>query len=1251
MVDVYPVRRERQEHNMARLESQAVSGYFATPSRVVDMVASKLKPESFTGSRWSYPAVTIIDPCAGEGHAIKSLQAHVENQISENCKGWVFTRAIELEGDRAKQCAELFGVELSKERKMYDTSVVVNANALLCSISSHRSKGLGICWLNPPYDHDRLYRRTEEAFLRHVTRWLNPYSLLFFVVPYYALIASVRTLAMHYESVQCYKFPNPEYDLFKQVIVVARRTMTRVIPDWFISRNVERWATEPDTIPNIESMEVIEYQVDNNNEWITNFDIRKINEADVMLQHVPFHFTGKKGSAIAGRNTYPQKNIDSLLQQSYPLAASPKPAHVATAVAAGVFNGARIMPNTKGLPPLLVKGVFDKEFRTIKENADKSGTVTSLVQVQQPKLTVTVFDLENKVLRQLPQGVIVNEKLSSVSEMTVADLLYYYSRDMLRVMLEQCPVNYTPADASQYILPRTRRRLYTAQSHTVRALVKLFSDQSKETKATSAILLGEIGCGKSTVSLVVAKMLKAERVIVMCPPHLLQSWQNQYTEVFGRNNTKVLQSIQDIEEFSSMNGFALGILSREAAKLDHEKGSVSNICPSCGLPIERKDYARKREKCSNTVMLSQVGSDPHPWADSVVKLARCLNAAYSNDETIKMLLPQGVYRKRSSVDKYTVDENKTMIENHVRGLPALERLMVQMIESIQQVNNDIRELFIVNTLKLIAAVCDDFVDVLNRVNRIEKAMNKYESKQWVFSIVDLCNKACELKGVVVPEHLKSIEPECSLTLNNNIFVYRRQRSSEALLDVLKFLVSFCGLTRVKECGEPLYYSTPKPRRIALSTYIAKHAKHCFDFLILDEGHEYSADGSAQEKAAHRLVQLGKPTLLMTGSIMNGYAHSLFANLWYMSQRFRSEFEREDVERFVDRYGYRKQVVELGDGKKKSVEYGIQSDRVVTSARKVGVAPGVLPLLVIKHLLPIAVTLHKEDLQLDLPPSTQETIRVAMLPEQREAYERLLTALKAQISSDMFTERNGKLWGQMSELPSFLDRCVPDAGNTTGGEYVIRYPENMGGDIVASEPPMNRSLLPKEQWLIERVKAELCEGRKVIVYGYHVELLPRLKRVIEENIGEPVALLESRKVPPHERESWIETNVLKPGKRVLVLNPVGVKTGINNLVSFSTAIWFENPACNPEIMRQANGRIDRIGQTQPTRMLIPIYTGSLQEQLQSLLMAKVAVSLQTDGLSGESALEAAGASSEDVLNIGFDNIGKMLFELLQRDSAA
>jgi hypothetical protein len=114
-------------------------------------------------------------------------------------------------------------------------------------------------------------------------------------------------------------------------------------------------------------------------------------------------------------------------------------------------------------------------------------------------------------------------------------------------------------------------------------------------------------------------------------------------------------------------------------------------------------------------------------------------------------------------------------------------------------------------------------------------------------------------------------------------------------------------------------------------------------MIADEAHEYSTDGSAQERALHRLVDVIPMTLPLTGSLMNGYAKSLFRNLWALSPRMRAEFGYSDAGKFAKLYGYQKRVL-TGDAAKqaKASEFGSASDRVVKTegGERLAEAPGV-----------------------------------------------------------------------------------------------------------------------------------------------------------------------------------------------------------------------------------------------------------------------------------------------------------------------
>ncbi len=104
--------------------------------------------------------------------------------------------------------------------------------------------------------------------------------------------------------------------------------------------------------------------------------------------------------------------------------------------------------------------------------------------------------------------------------------------------------------------------------------------------------------------------------------------------------------------------------------------------------------------------------------------------------------------------------------------------------------------------------------------------------------------------------------------------------------------------------------------------------------------------------------------------------------------------------------------------------------------------------------------------------------------------------------------------------------------------------------------------------------------------------------------------------------------LAPGGRILLANPKAVQTGLNNLVHFSHAIWAEGLDYDARVVRQANGRFHRIGQTRDVTIEIPYYTGTVQKTALDLVARKVSSSEQVDGLSIEGALESAGAGEGD-----------------------
>ena len=224
------------------------------------------------------------------------------------------------------------------------------------------------------------------------------------------------------------------------------------------------------------------------------------------------------------------------------------------------------------------------------------------------------------------------------------------------------------------------------------------------------------------------------------------------------------------------------------------------------------------------------------------------------------------------------------------------------------------------------------------------------------------------------------------------------------------------------------------------------------------------------------------------------------------------------------------------------------------------------------------------------------------------------------------ELRGRLLGSVAELPSYLDRAADDQP-----PFEIRYPESVGGSLVDRGKAFpSRWLSPKERWFVDELRARIDSGENVLVFLRHTgarHLPERLLDLIRSQVTAQVAWLDASRVTTAKRQAWIDRHVAAAGARVLLVNPNAVRTGLNNLTRFSTAIWYELDY-SATTFRQANGRLHRIGQKRPVTILVPYYEATAQEATMELVAKKVSASLQVDGLDIQAALEAAGAADDE-----------------------
>lgn len=1247
---------------MARISSQAVAGFFPTPKELVPSIAALVACGA--GKH------VFVDPCAGEGEAVTELASRMLGPVPAH-RPHVY--ACEMEATRFARLK----ARTSKGDAFHGE--VAHGDAFRLKLGADAAVAT-VAFLNPPYDHDRQYGRLEEKWLRRFGPVLRAGGALLFVLPFYALAASAVTLATTFCDLACFRF-RPWPDLYKRVVLVARRREPLLVPDPEVVARVTAWAEHPLSIPElpVAGAAVIEVQGSPHRDpmphdaWI----VQQLDERALREAHAPWYQTDRGGRLGPIANAMPAESFGELLSPRFPVATVPRPAHLAAGLASGVLSGARLRPTETGsaLPEILVRGTFNRRFVTVDEKLNKDHEKVGEIQVQVPELQIVALDLRKGTFHTLRPSV-EKSNARTVADMTAGDLLASYGRDLLATLRDRCPALYDPARPGDvFDLPEIpgARSFFTAQAHAARACARLLREGDR-----TAILLGEIGTGKTTVSVRAMLADGARRVIVVVPPHVAPGFAKQVSAIWPTARAVHLKTVGDVDAFMAdpSEHPIVAILTRSDAKLGHAwAGAVGGRCPRCGAAVGEKPeaLAKGRVRCEG-----QRWEPTGPAGFLAVRLAEEIHLAAPKSATAQAYLPGRVAKRMRLA--------QTAERQEAAWATARPRLAALVPGVLALVGTDRRAPKALAWL--LWAIGDDALTAATaRTLYVGSSFDprSYGEGSEIRSLARALLLTAGARGAAVASEVRAwpldrdsyysssgtwksfddaaekltkgekVYPADGWTVEGRLVTPRDGRAAtigtvDAAREALAALSGIGHQRQTAPCGEPLFQAVPEPRKFPLAHYLAKRHRRQLRAggfaLVVDEAHEDAAEASAQALASQQLLGLRIPTIVMTGSVMNGYAESLFNLLWWTSAAFRAEFDRKDRTAFVHAYGYVKRIVEERDSEGQRVVFGSHTDRVEKVARETGHAPGVLPTLLLRYLLPRAVTLQMSDIESELPDARDIPVPVRAEGELLAGYKLLERKVVDQMKRDRFSEEGlaGKLFGQLAELPGALDRLTADI---TGAAYEVRYPASAGpaaGRLVASVATLPASTVtPKEQAMLDVLGAELAEGRNVVVFAWHLDVIPRLGRMLGA-LGK-VAVLDAGKVPPGKRDAWIEAQIAKK-VRILALNPVCVATGINSMVPyFSTDWWHENPACNPQILRQAKGRTRRIGQVLEKRSYFPFYEETAQAVAYKLLLHKAGIGEAADGLDATAALQAAGVGTADAL-VARD-LGRALFEELTR----
>ena len=337
-----------------RLAAQAKGGFYPTPDRVVDMIATLVEtPRLSYYSRGN--TLRILDPCCGAGEAVAQLARRLDRP-----------NAVPV---------ETFGVELHKDRAEEAKIWLDHALASDLFRTSMANGAFGLLYLNPPYDWDSGdEKRVEHSFLTHCTRYLAGDGLLVFIVPRTRLAVSARYIATHYANLRCWAFPSPEREVFGQVVLMAYRK-GEPSPNSYAESRVREWAYgEP------EELYTCDYPVYSPSITPAGDILFATRTVDPVAAAREARASGLWANTAITDSLWPAK--DNRTRPLMPL----RRGHMAMLVAAGFLDNLVLEAQGRRI---LVKGRTSKEMVLVEDTPQKE------VHRERLNTTVTALDLDD----------------------------------------------------------------------------------------------------------------------------------------------------------------------------------------------------------------------------------------------------------------------------------------------------------------------------------------------------------------------------------------------------------------------------------------------------------------------------------------------------------------------------------------------------------------------------------------------------------------------------------------------------------------------------------------------------------------------------------------------------------------------------------------------------------------------------------------------------------------------------------------
>lgn len=744
---------------------------------------------------------------------------------------------------------------------------------------------------------------------------------------------------------------------------------------------------------------------------------------------------------------------------------------------------------------------------------------------------------------------------SEVLRMPLGQFIADFGDGLLEAVARSNPPVYdgTPDPARTGVMQGLLRKPFPPQQEVVQAVTRLLVEADEK----AAIIAAEMGTGKTMMGTAVAAVLHAERggrTLVISPPHLVYKWRREIKDTVPGAKVWVLNGPDTLVKLLQL---------REQLRFEFGRGRddapefyiLGRVRMRMGYHW-RPTCARRRHKFA-----VEVEDDGGEKGTDYVTMEAAVCPRCGTPVTLSNGTPL-------SVEQFMRIYGDTQVRCHARveGFDGAESRSCNepfwtLMRPGDKGQQERRQVLL------------DYLSQLPTIGpkSAERLMQRFGAEM-----------LGGMLGDNVYEFINLMDEE-----GNLVFSDRQSVRMERAMSTMEF--SF---------GQGGYQATEFIKRFLPYGF--------FDLLVVDEGHEYKGDSSAQGQAMAVLATKARKVLMLTGTLMGGYADDLFYLLW----RIMTRRMLEDGYRYTDRgsigaaamafmrdHGVLKDIYKESEGGSHRTARG----------RKINVrtvkGPGFGPQGIARYVLPYTAFLKLSQIGGDvLPPYVERFVDVAMTQAMSEAYKKLERVLSAALKDALRCGDNSLLGVVLNCLLAWPDTSFRDE--------VVKHPRTR--ELIIAQPAVLEPGVPspKEAEMIELCRRQKAMGRKVLVYTTYTgtrDTTGRLRGLLEA-AGFKVAVLKAS-VDASKREDWIADQVER-GVDVLVTNPELVKTGLD-LLDFP-CILFLQTGYNVYTLMQAARRSWRIGQHRPVEVVFIGYAGTTQMTCLRLMAAKIAVAQSTQG---------------------------------------